>query len=50
MGHKVTQRILVCGDCHNTPADGAPMWEMCGEHICEDCIDKEDETDTDTTT
>jgi hypothetical protein len=46
MGHRVTQRILVCGDCGRTPEDGEYMWEMCGEYICTDCIDKEDEDET----
>lgn len=43
MGHRTTQRILVCSECGRTPDDGEYLWEMCGEYICEKCIDKEDE-------
>jgi len=43
MGNKTYQRILVCGDCGRTPDDGEPMWEMCGEYICEQCIYKDDD-------
>ena len=42
MGHKTQQRILECGDCGRIPEHGEDMWEMCGEYICADCIDKED--------
>jgi hypothetical protein len=46
MGLKTYQRILECGDCGRIPDDGEPMWEMCGQYICETCIDKdEDEED-----
>jgi len=42
MGQRTTQRILVCSECDNTPKDGEYLWDMCGEYVCEDCIDKED--------
>lgn len=43
MGYKIYQRILECGCCGRTPEDWEPMWEMCGEYICETCIDKDED-------
>ena len=43
MGQRVIQRILECGDCGRTPDDGEYMWEMNGQYICSECIDKPDE-------
>ena len=43
MGQRLTQRILVCDECGRTPDDGEHLWEMAGEYICKDCIDKEEE-------
>ena len=45
MGHRVTQRIITCDECGETPEDGEHLWEMCGEYICSNCIDKDDEDD-----
>jgi hypothetical protein len=39
MGYRTTQRILTCDECKETPEDGDHMWEMCGVHVCADCID-----------
>ena len=43
MGRRTTQRILECDVCGNTPNNGEPMWEMCGEFWCESCCDKDNE-------
>ena len=45
MGHRVYQRIRMCDGCGEIPEDGSPMWEMCGEYLCEDCVDCADTTD-----
>ncbi len=37
MGHRTTQRILVCAVCGIIPDDGEYMWEMNGEYWCEEC-------------
>ena len=39
MGRRITQRIVVCDDCNKAPIDGEYLWEMCGENVCEPCID-----------
>ena len=44
MGQRITQRICKCETCKRTPDDGEYMWEMCGDMICENCIDL-DESD-----
>jgi hypothetical protein len=41
MGHRTTQRILICDDCGRTPEDGEFMWAMGSYYICETCIDKD---------
>jgi len=41
MGHRTTQRILQCSQCKETPEDGDYLWEMCGEYLCEDCVEAE---------
>jgi hypothetical protein len=46
MGRRVTQRILECGECGRIPDDGEYLWEMGGEYICSDCIDKDDLADS----
>jgi hypothetical protein len=43
MGRRITQRIIICDDCGRTPEDGEYIWEMAGEYICENCIDKDEE-------
>ncbi len=43
MGHRITQKIYECAECKRTPEDGEYMWEMCGNMICADCIDKDEE-------
>lgn len=43
MGHRTTQRILICDDCKRTPDDGEFLWAMGSDYICEICIDKETE-------
>lgn len=43
MGQRTTQRILECSVCHRTPDDGEYLWEMCGEYMCADCVDKDHE-------
>ena len=45
MGQRTTQRILECVSCLRTPEDGEYLWEMCGDYICEKCIDKEESDD-----
>ncbi len=45
MGQRVTQTIYTCNECKETPEDGEYLWEMCGEYICAECIDKEVEED-----
>ena len=47
MGHRITQRILDCSQCETTPEDGSYLWEMCGEFICEKCIEKNDSDEFD---
>ena len=42
MGHRTYQRILICDVCGETPENGEPMWEMCGEYWCEACCNKEE--------
>jgi len=44
MGQRIIQRIRECETCKRTPDDGEYMWEMCGNMICENCIDL-DESD-----
>lgn len=39
MGRKITQRIITCECCGETPEDGEILWEMAGEYICEKCFD-----------
>jgi hypothetical protein len=46
MGQRITQRILECGECGRTPDDGEYLWEMCGEYICSECIDKSDDNES----
>lgn len=46
MGNRVIQRIHECSTCGRTPDDGEYLWEMCGEYVCEKCVDKEDEQET----
>jgi len=43
MGRRITQRIYTCDLCGKTPEDGEYVWEMMGEHWCEECCDKEEE-------
>ena len=45
MGHRVMQRVFQCDVCGKTPDDGEYLWEMCGEHWCEDCCDNDHEAD-----
>ena len=45
MGHRVTQRILECGICCKTPEDGEYLWEMNGQHWCQDCCDEAEEAE-----
>ena len=45
MGHRTIQRILECAICEKTPDDGEYMWEMNGEHWCEECCDREDDVE-----
>lgn len=42
MGHRITQRIITCDCCGNTPEDGTYLWEMCGDYICEECFNNGD--------
>ena len=42
MGHRVTQTIRICADCEQTPDNGEYLWEMCGDYICEPCIDRQE--------
>ena len=42
MGHRLTQRIIQCSSCNDIPDDGEYLWEMCGEYMCADCVDKPD--------
>jgi hypothetical protein len=46
MGHRITQHIRVCSECGRTPEDGEYMWDMCGEWVCEECVNKEDDNDS----
>ena len=43
MGGRTYQRILECSECRRVPEHGEPMWEMGGEHWCEECCDKDEE-------
>ena len=43
MGQKTYQRILQCSECGDTPNDGEPLWEMGGDHWCEDCCNKDED-------
>lgn len=47
MGYRTTQRILECAICGRTPEDGEYLWEMAGEYWCEDCVDKDNESQED---
>ena len=42
MGHRITQRILECANCKTTPEDGEYLWEMCGDHLCAECVETPD--------
>ena len=47
MGQRVTQRILECHCCNRTPEDGEHMWEMCGDYLCAECVDGDNDKDED---
>ena len=47
MGQRITQRIYECAICGKTPEDGEYMYEMCGEHWCYECSNKEDKDEED---
>ena len=42
MGHRTIQRILECANCKTTPDDGEYLWEMCGDFLCEKCVEMPD--------
>ena len=39
MGRILTQRTLECDGCGHVPEDGAHLWEMGWEILCESCCD-----------